>query len=273
MSGNCAKCEVQIVFKETRRKNEVFGYPCDHCKKYVCQNCSDLSTTEIQTILLSKRVMPFYCKECLQQVKQLLNLVNRVDDLEKDVSKMSEEIRKLPSILTELKEINIKTKTLEDQITKIGGGLDINAVQNLNVSSPSTEVIAEIQDRQNRLNNLMIFNLPENGRDEEDIRQIFNDLVNEVPPPNSIMRIGKRNAKGARSLKISLNTSNDVQKLFKNRHKLKGKHIYLGYDLTHMQRQDEKAVLEEFRRRKSNGESGLTIKYINNHPKIVKQKN
>lgn len=52
---------VKFHVEETRRKNEVFGYACDHFKKFVYQNCSDLRTTKIQIILLSEGVVFFYC--------------------------------------------------------------------------------------------------------------------------------------------------------------------------------------------------------------------
>lgn len=66
----------------------------------------------------------------VRNVKQLVHIVSRVDNLKKVVSEIVEEIRKLPS--------------LEEQITEIADEIHSRALQKPHVSFPSTKVIAEI---------------------------------------------------------------------------------------------------------------------------------
>ena len=58
----------------------------------------------------------------------------------------------------------------------------------------------------------------------------------------------------------------------RSRTKLKGKKIYIGYDLTKMQAEAESIIKAELGQRISNGETDLQIRYQHGLPKIV-QKN
>ena len=86
MSGTCDFCNVVVIFKEPNKAkaNDIFGYPCAHCKNVVCQTCGNITgPTETRAIVLSNRAFPFYCKECLSNLKQMLDPIDRVGVLEK----------------------------------------------------------------------------------------------------------------------------------------------------------------------------------------------
>lgn len=278
MSGNCFKCNISVIFKEPKKSGDNFGFPCDHCKKVVCQACSDLTSTELRAVLLTKRSMPFFCPDCLSNVKQLLHLVDRVGFVENEIKCLKEDISILPDIVNNLKSCESQLKLLqasneelESKLNKVGqqptvspgfsGGIPVNVAEN--------DFWRELQDRQSRANNLMLFNVNETGDDLKEIDTILNILSDNPPTVVQHRRVGRRNSKGFRALKLTFNSSDIVNSLIRCRRRLKGKNIFLNLDLTPSQQQLEKQVWNELKDRRSKGEDGVHVRYIRGIPQVI----
>lgn len=272
MSGSCSKCKTAVIYKEPKKTGEVFGYPCDHCKNVVCQTCCEISATEIRTILLSKRSMPFYCKQCLSSVKQLLGLIDRVSILENEIGLLKVECSKLPTVINELEDLKAKVHDLsimdvQQKFVTNGDGAE-GVASNSRYSNHDDDIWTEINDRYSRASNIMLYNVPETGDDEREVSSVLSRLCTAPQPAVHFARVGKRNAKGARAIKVTLNSVDEAKTVLRNRGKLKGTNVYINMDLTPKQRKLEKSVLSEFKNRKSKGEK-VQLKYRGGAPCIV----
>ena len=267
-SGECYKCNNLVLAKEPKKNGEIFGFPCDHCRRFVCQNCNELTSTEIRAVLLSKRTLPFYCKDCLLSVKQLLGLIDRVSLLEQSVQLIKAELERLPLLMDDVKELKTRVSDLSSGGASQASLVPGNLRGALQPGLGDNEVWNEIQDRYSRSKNVMLYNVPENGNDVQSIASVLSALTNTPPLVSHSARVGKANAKGARPLKITLNSPEEVQELFRKRQKLKGRDIYINFDLTPKQRDFERAVWSDYKTRKSKGEN-IQIKYKGGVPHIV----
>lgn len=273
MSGKCYKCSIAVIFKEPVKKSvDVFGYPCDHCKKVVCQTCSELSPTELRAVLLSKRTMAFFCPDCSSSVKKLLHLVDRVSSMENDIGSLKDDIAKIPEINNKLTDLSSKLETFENKLNNITQNTnpDITpSVSSQSVIATHDSIWSELQDRQKRSQNIMLFNVPENGDDLREISVVLSTLTDNPPTVTQFARVGRKNAKGARALRVSLSSQREALALIRNKTKLKGKNIYLNLDLTPEQRKIESKVWSDFRERKSKGDANVRLRYTNGVPQIV----
>lgn len=213
-------------------------------------------------MLLTKRSMPFFCPDCLSNVKQLLNLVDRVGLIESQLAGVRNEVVHLTEIAT----------TLESKISKIEQVAisSSSPVDQMPSALDQETMWQEMQERQRRANNVMLFNVPEKGTDGEDIPSILNTLCDNPPTIIQYNRVGKKNVRGARALKITLTSQNDALSLIRNRNKLRGSNIYINLDLTSRQQQLEKQTRTEYMNRKSHGEDDIQFRYVGGVPRIVR---
>nr|CAI5822991.1 unnamed protein product [Callosobruchus analis]CAI5842202.1 unnamed protein product [Callosobruchus analis] len=138
MLGNCPNCEVKL---DTSRDTSVI---CDGCKSHMHTQCivssTGLSKDDISRITRNKaRTLKFMCKRCDGKLAQLLNI---------------QEIVK-----AETSRIFDKISALENRVNDISAGKC-----SVNVSlSPLQfeEIICEMNERNIRKRNIVIFNLEE----------------------------------------------------------------------------------------------------------------
>lgn len=114
----------------------------------------------------------------------------------------------------------------------------------------------------------MLFNVHETGDDAKEVETILNILSDNPPTVTHHTRIGKKNSKGYRALKVSFSSSDVVNSLIRCRRKLKGKNIFMSLDLTPSQQQFEKQVWNELKDRRSKGEDGVYVRYIKGIPRV-----
>lgn len=290
MTGTCSTCLQICVFKEPKNSTEVFGYPCDLCKKILCRKCSGISTTELRAIVMNSRVMPYICKFCLPKLQEALQLANRVTALETEIAEVksntqkvldvagllqgfSDELKSIKtSVSSSLDDIKLFVKDEIDSLKRTPAEAEATSVFSTTSRLPKNEeVILEWQERQERSKNLMLFNVPE-GEDREQVESTLRDICNNPPEIVKTTRIGKPNVNNARALRVVFNSSNDVSTIVRNRSKLKGKRIYVNYDLTKTQRDTEKSVQRELRDRRNKGED-ISVRYRNGVPQIFQRKN
>jgi len=110
-----------------------------------------------------------------------------------------------------------------------------------------------------------------NISDTSIVDRIFSKLVLDIKPI-TIQRLGKFDGK-IRHLKISLDSASDDFKILGSSRKLKSDQIFnevrITSDKTPKQRLYLQNLRKELDKRRSDGESNLTIKYVKGIPSII----
>lgn len=142
------------------------------------------------------------------------------------------------------------------------------------------DIIAEIQDRNAREKNIMIYNSKDSNNAEASDKQMVSELLlssNEVPPFNIddivVSRMGNKFINNSnRPLKVTLPSKENVHWVFHNKKALCKGDIGISADLTRQQRTYRSSVIKELKSRKEKGEEGLFIKYVRGVPTITVDK-
>ena len=133
--------------------------------------------------------------------------------------------------------------------------------------NPTIQAIDEYMDRERRKCNLIIHNVPEDNpsRDHEKVGSL---LESEFEVPKScicnVSRLGRPSSNKARLLLVKLDKEQHKHTVMKKATKLranqKWKNVFITPDLTTREREVNKALRDELKRRKGNGEQNLMIK-------------
>ena len=122
--------------------------------------------------------------------------------------------------------------------------------------------------------NIMIQNVQESKESEaeerklediESVTKIFSAIgVEEEDMIEQCVRIGKIDPKTTRLTRVTVNSADTKRKILKNAKDLKDKehyeNVFIGPDLTKMQRAEQYNLRKELRDRKANGEKDLFIR-------------
>lgn len=220
---------------------------CDNCKQPLHTTCSQLSRSEIQLLTAKDRRITYFCVNCEQQRTELKELKNLVLDLKKEI----EELKNANSVVT--KSAPELTET----------------------------IISEINERNRRASNILVFNVKESSsqsreqRINHDIQQsseIIKKIAPEVRTENiRVFRLGTVEGQKDRPLKIMLSSATDALAILKGKNRLgRDSGIVIRSDQTPLQRDYLKGLQQTLEVRKKNGEQDLTIKYKNGVPEIMK---
>lgn len=140
------------------------------------------------------------------------------------------------------------------------------------------EAIHEINEINERSKNIILCNVPESTKvavtDKimED-QTVVTDIISKIDTPatNNIVkmyRFGKYNSNKPRPIKIHFDNSQTARSLQGKKHLLKD-NLRIYSDSTPAQQKHLTDLRIELEKRKANGETDITIKYINSSPKIV----
>ena len=242
MTEVCNECKTNI-------SNNDNAVSCDSCyRPFHKKPCSGLNASEVRVMeIKGPRQLRFFCKDCQKGLSQVPALIKAVEELRQEV-----EALKTASVLS---------------AAASNGDMARQAV----APSNEHEVLYELQERQKRATSLMLFNVPE-GDDLVEAKRILAILSDDPPDIHHISRVGKTNKNNARALKLTLGSPDDVRRMVRNGHKLKGSKIYVNLDLTAKQRDLDKTLAVELKARKDKGEN-VAIRYRNGTPHIVQKKN
>lgn len=220
-----------------KNKDDSPSLICDGCGNVVHRSCSSLTSSELKVMdLKGSRILKFYCEECADGIKMLPKLCKIISQLQDEISMLRNQIQ-----------------TYSEET-----------------------VINEINDRQKKMHNILIHNLPEsdNNKDSDllEVKKIIREVAGEDFPINRLVRVGKENKNGARSLKVIFSSPDDALYILKNKKKLKNRKpkIYIDADLTPRQMEKIKKLQDELRIRRNDGEQNIFIKYVKGVPQIAK---
>nr|CAH7713460.1 unnamed protein product [Callosobruchus chinensis] len=181
----------------------------------------------------------------------------------------------------ELKDLKSLILTLQSEIQDLKS--NSRGPNNSQTSVDFEQVIQEINERNKRRRNLILYGLPEQDqqlssamridKDESQVRGIISTvdqaLVTDHFKP---VRLGRYNEAKVRPIRITLQHDNDVFLAMKNAKSLKTsryKHISISFDRTLKQRQYFKEVKAELDIKNASGTEKYRIKHVDGIPKIV----
>lgn len=300
MSNTCSNCNQICVSKEPKNSNDIFGYPCDLCKKLLCKKCSGISTTELRTLILNSRVMPYICKLCLPKLQDTLQLVNRVTALETSFAEIKSDSQRVIDLADLIHSFSEEMKSMRASFSSCLGDIrsmvreeieglkrtsaetqqktdgNVGRTETNRSSVESEEMMMELIERQKRECNIMVMNVKEpqsltsGTRRQEDLNSAINLLkdFNVDTTDLKVFRVGKVAPNKNRLLKIILKSRHDAIAVLKNRENIpQGVKVFA--DQTKKQRDYYLSIKSQLEERMAAGDTTKTIRFINNVPTIV----
>lgn len=202
------------------------------------------------------------------------SLISAIKDLSNNISTMAEEqrkqredINKFSKLFDELAQLRSENNSVKKLVISLN-----ERIADLEAKKPSNtllmqDTIGEIAERENRKNNLIVYNLPEasdRDSDKAKIEKELNKLKGGVTVTRAIRLKGREEL--PRPIKVTLDCP--AKELLKNKKSATG--INIKSDDTPLQRQYLTELKKKLQTRINDGETNLTIKYFNSMPRIVK---
>lgn len=209
--------------------------------------------------------------------EQFSDFVNQMNlSMAQCINKFTEVAERILSLETQLKDYGERIEILEARVSDIEKSTSANTKQ---PAALETELLTELNERQIRSRNVLLFNLPES--ESEDIEDRKNDdaksayeVLSKLGKDCKILRnfrLGVKKDRQIRPLKLVLESSDEALSILKCRNVYQGP-VKIKGDLTMKQRNHLQLLTKELQQRTDKGEKDLTIRYINNIPQIVAKK-
>ena len=275
---------------------------------WFCQDCMGPVTQMLRNITaIQKRQEDI--EEELKQVKRTVNSMNlEIKETRKETdSKIIESQNHIKDLQKEMLDMNAKLQMVQDDVSMSQENVKWSDIVNQAVDSKLETVSVginmmeksieetriktqEIRDKEDRRNNIILYGVPESqpGSYEEVMKhdhEYFLQMCEEVfgldvtrEDVKKLYRIGRRGAT-ARPLLIQLTSgmlkNNIMETTFKLRKTDKYKQVIVAHDMTKMEREQCKRLVEEAKERETEETTGEYIYRVRGPPggmKIVKLK-
>jgi len=242
----CLQCKEKVTEKQ-------YSVQCSICDRWIHKDCG-LDDDEFKLIekISSKTGSHFWsCEGCSLGLSKLHKIVaengREISALKKDVS----------ALQTENETQNSDINSNKDNIALVKA--DVEKMKESSSAVQSQTVFDELEQREAKKHNLMIFSLDEQDSelqplerkdlDTETVMEIFHILGCKVDADNDIRfisRVGEYSSSKPRPLTIGFKAEDKKDKILKSAWKLAKsiyKHISISPDLTKMQVEKEKELI------------------------------
>jgi hypothetical protein len=226
-------------------------FPCDYCKSYTCVKCAGLTASEVACLRLkNSRKLIFLCDKCENGLWKVPELIKEVHDLKEAIKKIEKKLESAEATENDVKVVS-------------------------NDFSPE-QLVNEINERQKRASNIIVFNVNESSKalrsdrisdDKNAISQILQDInvnVNNI----DVFRLGKFQQNKIRPMKVCFRTREEALQVLKNKKSIRTPNIKIVADQTRAQREYFDKVKTKLDELKRNSENKI-IRFVNNVPAIV----
>lgn len=228
------------------------------------------------------------------QIASGMQIAECISRLEKQSKDISENRTLITSCQTEVNLLSERHNDLDSKISSLTSRIDSIETDRQSPSDPGSSrdvtatqlETAEIVERVNRASNILVYNVPENDDDlqQPDIDKV-RDILNVVDRSTtqkiiSIQRLHPRNERASstessnsRPIKVTFVNPGVARAVMRQKHILSStqfKRVSISDDKTPKQIRELQDLRRELRKRVSDGETNLTIKYRNGTPGIVK---
>lgn len=123
---------------------------CDKCNSRLCQNCTQLTSTELRAVVLKKRLIFYWCFECKKNempMKLIEEIPNKLkvmaEDIKERFNALQAQVTTLHTDLVILKETNISVISLLENNNKT---TDTQMYQGNTSTSKRTQVVKNSQE-------------------------------------------------------------------------------------------------------------------------------
>lgn len=220
------------------------------------EKCSKLTLTEIRAITLkTTRNVVFFCHECIANFK-----------------KMPQLLRNLSEVLEANKRLQEENANLQERLENLSA-----SIARQDVLSNGEEIMSELLERQNRANNIILYNVNEVQavtkaqyliQEKRAIHNVLEDF-NIEKEDIKFFRLGKAATNRCRPIKVILRSQADAKLVLKNKNLIKIPSIKVASDQTVLQRKYFQRIKSELQGIVDDGDDSKTIKFVNNKPTIV----
>ena len=241
MSAKCCHCFSDV--------DETSSIKCSCCKLSLHFKCLEMTTEQIKSILSIKcSNVSIMCNRCSYNFSAFSEIKTLIKDLD---DKINDRMSKMEELV-------------QNKITE--------SVTNKEL------IINEAMERFKKSNNLILYNVPED-KSNDDVT-IANDILecidaSLIVKPENVSRIGQSGDSGKpRLLRLTLYSTEQVKLALRKKYLLKRsifKDVFVTNDKTKSQRDHLNNLKSSLKVRIDNGDSNLTIKYIQGIPQIVKK--
>lgn len=261
--NKCFRCKKDVEEDKT-------SFRCDGCKRLLHISCANVTSTEIRCLQLASetRKLKFFCNECEKGFSIIPMLKDMVEDLRVEVDKLKETNKQI------LEDRDKQIVTLNKEIEQLK--------QEKDPSYSWQDVLDELNERMNRVNNVIVYNVPESTsaslterieNDKIEIQKVFNivekeELTNDMV---KVIRIGRAGGDRPRPVKLVFSNNNAVKDILKNKKRLHNSPFKISSDLTKMQRKLNSDTWNNFKRRRDSGED-VYVRYRNGMAMIEENK-
>lgn len=230
---------------------------CCVCQKTFNHTCVGITASETR-IIKSKKSLSWTCVGCS-------HFGNDINSLKAVIAALQNEVKELKELKSVSNTVSLSNAQFE-------------------------EIISEINDRQSRKHNLVIYGVPEQVHDLNKDQRLsaekhnVKEILRYTSPSNAATleegviearRLGRfdPNSSRPRPIKCTLTNERLVHLAIQGAKNIKKSaqfmNISLSFDRTPKQIEFYQQIKSELDERKRNGENNIKIKYVNNMPRIV----
>ena len=261
---------------------------CTRCLKYVCSNCSGLTTDMSEMLTNSNLSVHWFCTQCKDPALKAVRTDIEIEEKCKAYClKFKEEMQR--EISDEVNKVRKEVNKLNNKIED----MQKNKKEDDSRSIPSmttSESFKELEDRAKRKTNLIVMNIPESDSEDiqekkdhdlAEIKKVFNvmdckDIAAEI---KQVTRLGKQQTSGEnkypRLLKVVLTNEENQKEVIRKSKCLKSKEgyerVYINRDLTPLELREQKVLREELKKKRN--EAGRDERWIIRNGAVVKERN
>ena len=303
-SVKCYKCREPCLDNDKITDEDMSSVQCDFCSKWFHKPCTNLSKSEWDIITGSNESITFCCDSCVDKKGQNSSMISDLKlDLQNIILSNSQQQQKMiqennafllksieamkvdlfqkidEKIDVKLQEFTVSTEKMVDEkinarLPKDNSSKDEIAIEE-KVKIQISQSFDELKEREERKNNLIIFNLKESLK--EDMSEALKDDLHNIKEvlkitnpemtentikdltTSNINRLGRKptsqeNVTKVRPIKLSLPNEATKYKIIRNTHKLKSCLAYpkigFKFDMTRQQQVEERELKQELERRK-----------------------
>ena len=273
-SFTCAKCSKSV--------EQVLQ--CEYCLKWYCCACENVPNG-MMTALIEYKSIHWFCSECEPTTLAKLSIYNSKPSEVANQSGVANGCETVDTIINGITEplkmmMEKMVKSIIESFESLRGSLqyaqvgismdtDVTTkdVRPPAVKDTNTRVIDEYMDRERRKCNVIVHNMAEEtpSQDHDRVGSLFESEF-DIPKSSitSMVRLGRSSGDRARLLQVTLDKEQHKHSIMKMATKLRKSQrwntIYVTPDLTFKEREVNKALRDELKRRKANGEQNLIIK-------------
>ena len=240
----------------------------------VCEGISNELYDKFNDVCANVSSLSYYCEanHCNSRIKQLVHAhyanVDQQVDLPSVRTLQAEQAnlhRLISEVSTKVDNLKSRNDVLYSEVETASELVSPPIIQTESPASTFLTVAKELDDRERRRNNVIIYNLPETSPSQD--KKWFVDLCKTVfdigIKVTKILRLGKPAEEKARPLLIVLDNLSHNEFIVSHSYYLRRHsqytNIYVSTDMTKFQREKHKKLVQQLKQRRERGEKYLII--------------